>query len=229
MNKINWDTYKIRCSALPTLMTVSRSKTDPLSETAKAYLREIWIKEVFNREKYDKSNKYTDKGISCESDSLDLYKQVTDKTLFKNKKNFENDFIKGTPDLVLNNCVIDIKTPWDLWTFMAVNEDVARKDYLFQLVGYAWLVGVVCGQITYCLVNTPQEIVSTEMYKLSFRFDEIGTSDKADEKYLKNYKFDDIEPKLRFKSYGFLSLLDYAPQVEEKVLQCREYLKGLSL
>ncbi len=115
MKKLKFKNYQFRCSSLPTLMTNSRAKDEVLSETAKDYLRELWIREIYGREKYDAKNKFTDKGIQCESDSFDLVKEVSGKTYFKNQKQLENEFIKGTPDLV--KPLIDIKTSWDIWTF----------------------------------------------------------------------------------------------------------------
>lgn len=229
MKKINWDKYKIRCSSLPTLMTASRSKSDPLSETAKSYLREIWIKEVFGREKYDKANKYTDKGISCESDALDLIKTVYGQTYFKNKKSLENDFIIGTPDVIRDVSVTDIKCSWDLWTFASVDHDKAEKDYYYQLAGYMWLSSRTFGYLIYCLVNTPIEIIQNELYKLSFRYPEIGTSDEADEKFTKNFVFDDIKPINKIKRFDFVIGDENIEAIKDKVIQCREYLKKIKL
>ena len=102
--------YKFRCSSLPLLMTKPRNKGDILSQTAMTYLNELWIQEVYGRRKYDTANKYTAKGIQCESDSLDLVSQLYQKTYFKNTKQYENDWIKGTPDVVASDLLIDIKT-----------------------------------------------------------------------------------------------------------------------
>lgn len=230
MNKtIDFSTYKFRCSSLPALMTKSRSKTDPLSETAKTYLRELWIREVFAREKFDTKNKFTDKGIACESDSLDLVQNVTGQTYFKNKKELNNEWIKGTPDVILSDSVIDIKTSWDIWTYSNVDEKSAQKAYYYQLLGYMWLTGTEKGDLMYCLVNTPEEIMNHELYKLSFRFPEINESEEAAEKFKRNYLFDDISPVLRLKRYQLYLVPEDIEELKEKILQCREYLSNVSL
>lgn len=227
MNKIDFKTYKFRASSLPYLMTASRSKTDPLSETTKAYLREVWIAEVFDRIKYDTKNKYMDKGIACESDSLDLVQQVTKETYFKNKKMLDNDWVKGTPDVT--KPLIDIKTSWDIWTFAKVDEDLAIKTYFYQLQGYMWLLGAKESQLMYCLVNTPEEIIADELYKASFRNPELSENEEATQKFRKNYIFDDIDPKLRMKKYSFVSSDEEIENLKEKIKACRDYLRGLSL
>lgn len=47
---MNFSTYKFRASSLPKLLLEGRNK-DGLSETLKAYLRELWIRETFQRER----------------------------------------------------------------------------------------------------------------------------------------------------------------------------------
>ena len=53
MNKVDFSNYKFRASGLVNLMTNSRTKSDPLGESTKTYLRDIFIKEVYGREKLD--------------------------------------------------------------------------------------------------------------------------------------------------------------------------------
>lgn len=227
MNTVDFSKYKFRSSALPYLMTNGRVKSDPLSETTKAYLREIWIAEVFGREKYDPKNKYMDKGIACESDSLDLVQKVTGKTHFKNKELLENEWIKGTPDI--KKPLIDIKTSWDIWTYAKVDMSLAEKTYYYQLLGYMWLTGEKVGSLIYCLVNTPEDIISDEAYKLSFKYPELSDSQEAMDKFRINYIFDDIDPKLRTKEYTFTFDEEKIEALKERITASREFLGGLSL
>ncbi len=229
MNTIDFTNYKFRSSSLPNLMVKSRSKSDPLSETTKAYLRELWIKEMFKREKYDTKNKFTDKGIACESDSLDLVQIVTKQTYFKNRKELSNDFITGTPDVILEDSIIDIKTSWDIWTYGSTTEDSARKTYYYQLLGYMWLTNTKKASLMYCLVNTPEDIMNDELYRLSFRYPEINESDEKANKYKRNYIFDDIDHTLRLKKYDFEFVEEDINELQNKIVLAREYMNGLSL
>ena len=226
---IDWDTYKFRCSSLPMLMTKSRSKSDILSETAKACLREIWIKEMFGREKIDTRNKFVDKGISCESDSLDLVKEVLGVNYFKNNKEYSNDWIKGTPDIVTVMEIKDIKTSWDIWTFATVDEDKAYKDYYYQLLGYMWLTKSPNSELIYCLVDTPEEIINDELYRLSFKYKDISDNPETEMKVKRNYLFSDIEPKLRLKNYKFSYTEAETEAVKGILMEARKYLASLSL
>lgn len=229
MNKIDFSTYQFRCSGLPTLMVNGRSKSDILSETAKTALRELWIKESYGREKFDTSNKYTEKGIMCEPDAMDLIKQVTEKTYFKNNKHLTNDFIQGTPDIVLPGEVKDVKTSWSIWTFNNVDEESALKSYYYQLLGYMWLTGSTKSELIYCLVNTPEEIMNDELYKLSFKHPEINESDEQAAKYKVNYIFDDIPAKERMKAFAIEFNQDDVELLKERIVAARAYLATLSL
>ena len=210
-------------------MTNSRSKGSLLSETAKAYIREMWIKEIFEREKYDLKNKFFDKGNACESDSLDLVQKVTGKTYFKNRKELANEFITGTPDLILDDKIIDIKTSWDIWTYAGVDEDSARKNYYYQLMGYMWLTEKTSSDLIYCLVDTPENIIQDELYKLSFRYPEINESEEKASVFKKNYLFGDIDIKLRMKQYSFTLSDEDIEAVKERIIAAREYMATLSL
>ena len=223
----DFSTFKFRCSGLGNLLIDPRSKTDPLSETTKTYLREIWIAETYKREKYI-ATKYMDKGIACESDSLDLVCKVAGKTYFKNLKRLENEFIAGTPDVIGVDYIRDIKTSWDIWTYAAVTEDCAKKTYFGQLMGYMWLTSKKQSKLDYCLVNTPEEIISYELYKLKASM-AIKDTAEDEEKARANYIFDDIEPVKRMKTYAF----DFDEETQKKLIEriqlSRVYMNGLSL
>ena len=224
MNTVNWDLYKFHPSGLSNLLTTARKKDEVLSETCKTYLREVWIKETWGREKSDMvGNKFTQKGIMAETDSLELVERVTGKRYFKNQTQFENEYITGTPDVTKPD-LIDIKTSWDLFTFMAVTEEQAKKDYYAQVLGYMWLLGQPGASIFYCLVNTPEILKNDEMYRLQFKLPEEQTK-----KYENNYVFDDIPEKERIKMFHF----DYDEliigQIKEKIIFARNYLKNIKL
>jgi hypothetical protein len=201
-------------------MTKSKSKFEPLSETAKTLLLEIYIEQVYGRKKYDRANKYTKKGIEVESDSLQLVQEVEGRPLFKNLKNYKNEYIGGTPDVVKPN--IDIKSSWDLWTFLAVDEHKAKKDYGWQMQGYCWLTGAESYDLVYVLVDTPTEIMQGELYKLSWNLDQ-ETVDKAEN----NYKFGDIPQERRIKKYTITSDAEAIEKIKQKVQEARLYLKKL--
>jgi hypothetical protein len=225
---MDFSNYKFHCSGIKYLFVKSRSKDDPLSETTKAYLREIWIEEAYARKK-EIITKYMEKGTIVESDGLDLVKAATGVTYFKNKKTLENDWIIGTPDINTKDALIDIKSSWDIWTFAAVDEKRARSDYYYQLLGYMWLTDKTSSDLIYVLVNTPDEIIQSELYKLSFRNPDISNKEDVYQTYLKNYKFDDIPAVNRVKSFRFEIDPEPIEVLKKNILIARDYMSKLSL
>lgn len=217
------ENYLFHCSSLPELMTNGRSKDDLLSETAKSAIRDAWIKETFGREKYI-SSPAMEKGMIVETDNFELMEKVTGEKLFKNQKQYSNEFITGTPDAINNEVLVDAKSSWNLWTFAAVNEEKAKKDYYWQLVGYAWLTNLSRVKLSYGLVNTPSHILEGELYRMSYKIDESEV-----EKYRNNFEFDDIDPKLRVKQYEWIVTDEEKEMVKNKVIEARFYMQGLSL
>ena len=216
---MDFSTYKFRPSSLPDLMTGTRSK-DGLSETAKAVIRKCYIDQMFGRREFVQTPPMT-KGIMVESDTLELVHTVYGETYFKNKTKYSNDFITGTPDVVpAEDKIIDVKSAWTIFTFAAVDEKKARDDYFWQLVGYAWMIGKTKGELIYGLVNTPPELVEKEIFKSG------GTDPNT---VIKNHTYDDIDPKLRVKRFGF----DFTPEdfkeVEEKIILARTFMSTMSL
>ena len=149
--------------------------------------------------------------------------KVTGETFFKNLKTFENEYVTGTPDIIVDR-VIDIKTSLDIWTFSDVDEDKGRKDYFYQLLGYMWLTGLNKAELAYCLVNMPPEMVADEMYRLSFYMPE----DEQDN-YRNNWEYGDIEDKLKVKRYSFVKDEKAIEVLTGRIVSAREYLAKITL
>lgn len=221
---MDFSNYKFRCSGLVHLMTNGRKKDELFGDTTKTYLRDIYIKETFNRERPDIKGPACAKGTMVESDSLSLVQEVTGKAYFKNQDRFENDFIQGTPDVILDDKIIDIKSSWTIWTFASVDEALAKKNYFYQVLGYMWLTGKKTGDLVYCLVNTPDELTEHELFKLSY-----SITDEEIDKLRINYAFDDIPAEKRMKQFSFEYDQVLVDELQTRIIAAREYLNKLSL
>ncbi len=132
-----------RASQLGKLMTDARTKTG-LSETTKSALLEIYVANKYSRYK-EMSNKFIEKGLAVENDAIDMWRRHRGEIVFKNEQMFANDFIKGTPDLLIKDDetdlvvnVPDIKSSWDIHTFFdAMTSDIS-KDYYWQGQAHTW-------------------------------------------------------------------------------------------
>jgi hypothetical protein len=195
--------FKIRCSAIGQIMTNPRSKSELLSQTTKTYC-ETWLKEqIYGTQKRIQS-KYLTKGIDVEHLAIDYYAdQKGLGFVIKNQDHFENDFMTGTPDLIYKNLVIDFKSSWDCFTF-PLFEDHVDKGYYAQLQGYMSLTGLKKGRLVYTLQNTP---------------DELEWDEPVD--------YTDLDSKYRIKEYEFDYDHEFIKSVEQRVVECRNYIQTL--
>ena len=130
---------KIRASQVGKIMTSSRSKGDVLSKTAKSYLEQL-AKEELLGVRTEFSSKYTDKGNLVEDDSIALVEKVNEwDFLYKNEEHFTNNYVTGTPDVLTDDVLIDVKSSWNVDTFPMFDKELKNKDYYFQLQTYMWL------------------------------------------------------------------------------------------
>lgn len=154
---------KVRASELAKLMTKSRSKSSPLSETTKSWIKEKVKEHVFGY-KIELDNKYVQKGIQSEVESIELLNTVTFESYAKNTVRNDKDWLTGEPDIVCENEIIDIKTSFSLDTFPVFKEDAdkntKKSGYDWQLRAYMRLFDRWQSRICYCMVSTPQELLN---------------------------------------------------------------------
>lgn len=203
-----------------------------LSETVKTLLKEIWIQEKYNRKQIIVS-KYLEKGTNQEPESISLYRKATQEFCQKNEERFESEFLCGTPDLIIADKVVDIKTSWNIWTFAKSDQDSAKKDYYYQLLAYMILTGKTKSQLAYCLINNSEYTIYQEVQKIKFAY---GLSDEKDGQQLDeienqinlNNTYDDIPVQERVKIFEFELDPDEVTKVETQLKACREYLNSLT-
>lgn len=199
--------FKIRCSAIGEIMTKSRSKSNPLSKTTESYLQE-WVKEQIYGVKNFKGNKYTQKGIEVEDASINyIADELGYHFLAKNESHFENDFLTGTPDVITNELVIDVKNSWDMFTFPLFEEEIPTKGYYYQLQGYMALTGKQNAKLIYTLMDTPEELIN-------------NWTDAP-------YSYEGLESKYRIKEFNIERDQEVISDIYKKVEECREYITQL--
>lgn len=217
---------KIRASQVGKLMTESRKK-DELSKTAQSYLQELAIEKVFGIRKQIHS-RYLDKGNICEDASIELAEKVLELGfVFKNEEYFENDFVCGTPDVITDTLILDVKTSWSIDTFPFFEEELTNKDYFYQLQAYMWLTGKRNSILAYCLVDTPLDMVEDEIRRESWAKKEISVTEETENEVRLRHEFSHIDENLRVKAF----LVEYDEEVIEamktRIIEAREYFSKL--
>lgn len=225
--------YKFHPSSLGLIMTESRTKEE-FGETCKSHLMECYVSKKYDRYK-DISNKYIEKGILAEEDSITLYSRVKKTFYKKNAEVITNDFFVGTPDLFVGesiqsaSVIIDLKTSWDIFTFFSVMTKAIEKKYVWQLQAYMDLTGAKQARLVYCLVNTPDKLVVDQKKKLAWTMGVIDSD--VDEEYIraceqvdKNSVYDDIPIEDRYIEFVIDRDQDAIDQAHKRVEKCREFL-----
>jgi len=229
-----------RCSSLGHLMTEPRNKSDKeagnLSEGAKTHMVDVFVSNKYGRNT-DISNKYIQKGLMVEEDSITLYSRVTKTFYKKNEYPLSNEFIKGTPDLYSGKSIneaehiIDIKSSFDIFTFFRnLNSDL--KDlYYWQVQGYMDLTGAKSASVAYCLVDTPEVIINDEKRKLMWKMG-VATSENEDFKQAcdeldRLLTYADIPLNERLIEFQVERNQDDIDRMHQRVLKGREYLQKL--
>jgi len=196
--------FKQRASSAGKLMTNPRSKGEALSQTTKSHLQE-WLKsEIYGIRKQIKS-KYLDKGNAVEDSAID-YAAAELGWLFaiKNEEFFEDDYFCGTPDVILEDTIVDIKSSWDCFTFPLFDDKIENSDYFHQLQVYMHLTGKRKATLCYVLMNTPEHL-----------------------SYEEPQDYSEVESKYRIKTFSFEYDTEVIDKLIERVKISREYIKAL--
>jgi hypothetical protein len=190
-------------STLGKLMTAPKLKSEQLSETAKSEIRKI-AKEQFFGFSSSITTKPMLKGKDWEEESIALVNQVRGTFYVKNKERFENEFLTGEPDIILDNSIIDIKTPWSLETWPATPDEGVNKDYMWQLMAYCWLLNKSHAELIYCMIDTDDTLLN-----------------EWDNRFI--HKVSHIDPAKRITVLRYAMLDEYIDQMREKLTACNEY------
>jgi hypothetical protein len=207
---------------------------EPLSATAKSYLKKYYAYLKYGKwsASLDKGNKYTNKGKLGEPDSIRLCGFLDDRPYSKNETRFDDEFLTGEPDIIHFTVdgpyIIDVKTSWDIETFM----DCLGKDlsplYWWQIQGYFPLTGAQSGEVSYCLVDTPEVLLNQEKQWLFKQMDAAtGLNPEymaAEKELVNNMTFSDMPPAERRIRFTVERDDEAIEKIYKRVAKCREYL-----
>lgn len=234
MDNIQWDKIKFRASSWGNLLTGTKTDRNAIGDTCAKELIRIYNKEVYGRKK-DITTKQMDKGTLAEPDSIRLLSIVEGEIYHKNEEQLENEWFTGHPDIYTGTSISktdivgDIKTSWDIHTFMPKLIEGIDKGYEAQLNVYYDLVGASGGFIAHCLVSAPEIILEKEKYHLLRNMDVI--SEESPE-YLsavadleKEMTFDDIDPRERVIKTEVPKNDELIQKMKDKVPILRKWLQ----
>lgn len=224
-----------------------------LSKTAQSYLCEVYVQWRYGRRKNIK-NKYISKGLEVEQLSANLLSDVLQRMFRTNEKRFRNDFLIGTPDIIINEkllkfsevegvfvmptstelvdvLIIDLKSSFDIFTFFANLPNVKELNttYYWQLQAYMALTGAKNAQLCYCLVDTPLGILESEKQKLKWEMCATSEQDpdyvRACEELERLHTYSDIEKEDRIILIDIPRNQDDIDLMYKKIVQGRKWIE----
>ena len=200
------ENFKIRASAAGQIMTNPQKKTDLISKTTVTYVHN-WIKESIYGVRKEINNKYLNKGITLEDEAIDSAITWLDLPfVLKNEKYFEDDYFCGTPDLILEDEILDIKNSWDCFTFPLFENEIPTKDYFYQLQVYMHLTGKRKARLVYVLLNTPEDLT-----------------------WETQNDYSSLDKKYRIKTFSIEYDESVIEDLKQRVINIREFIKTIKI
>ena len=204
--------------------TKAAREAGELSQTAKSHC-DLWLREQIYHRKYEFKSKQTDKGNLVEASSIDfIADQLGLGILSKNEERFENDYMTGTPDILLPDMVIDAKNSWDWTTLPVFDVEIPNKDYPWQGQGYMILTKRDRFLDIYVLSDTPNKLIRKEAYFFARDMGLKDADDKIYDTFAAKMTYPDVTNALKFRVFE----VDKDPKAHElikaQVKKCRAYI-----
>lgn len=213
--------------------TIKDKEAGLLSETTKTLVEDKWLKDQFGYKEPVMTPQLM-KGLLCEQDVFGLVQKVLGGEFRrKNPITFQNEYIIGTPDVILKNedYVEDVKSSWSLKTFF--NAELTPL-YNTQAQCYMWLTGKRNYRLIYGLVPTPFEFILDEQRRFSYKF---GMGYETNPDYLdierqidhNNSLIETIPIEKRIKVFEFKYDETVIENLKSQIEKARKYYNTLSL
>lgn len=240
-NKVKWEGTK-KPEELSELIA-KRDAPPELSDTAKAFVRKVWL-QVQKGVYLDIKSKYLDKGLYAEEDAISLLTDVEGVLYVKNEERKSNADHTGECDIFkefpTKKIVIDTKCSWSPETFMNATEEI---NYEWQGRVYMELWDADEFHLKYCLVDAPPHLVQKEKDNAKWKYysgdmtdEELQALEEAMQPiyaqiernmvYSNNPNFTKEE---RVKTFIYYRDKEKMKLMAERVKMARDYYKTISL
>jgi len=195
-----------------------------LSESAKSYCKEWLISEITGKKK-DIRSKYLSRGKAMEETAIKgRVSNHYGVALEKNETQLENEYFTGEYDTETDEVMIDVKIPFDCFTFPYF-ETEPDKNYYGQLQIYQELRKKKKGSLFYCLENGSEKQINDLSWQIAR---ENGKDEPDIEEWdlaESELSYDGLPETLRKKVYEFDYDEAYIKRAEKMVVACRKYIE----
>lgn len=192
-----------------------------LSDSCKSYLK-MWLSDFVTGKRVEFSSKQTHKGNVVEDDAITYASiHVPEMGLCaKNEQTFKNKWLRGTPDVITDEWIFDLKSSYTHRTFPLFDSEIPESDYEWQVLGYMSLTGRRKGAVIYALMSMPEDVLQREArYKLG-----EGYTQEEYEAYRANYVYDDLPVYQRLRRFDVEYDEAKIEAMQKRVEQCQVYI-----
>ncbi len=220
-------------------LEVLKDAEEPLSDGCKTFLASVYAREKYGKWSISKDigSRETQKGKEVEPDSIALVNELDNIKLQVNPVRVENDWFSGLIDAYEGENIIgaakihDVKSPWDIETFLCNVTRVLPTVYYWQMQGYMDLTDAPVAEVHFCLVNTPERFMKDAIDAV-MRSGNYGTTESPEYKIalaevVSNMTFDDIPKNERRIKFIVERNDDDIEVAHKRVEKCRVYLTEL--
>lgn len=216
-------------------MEVKLSKSEELTDTCKGFLARTYAIEKYYSGRKGKPTAAMVKGTVVQREAFDLFIAAEEKHYNSQVKLLKNEFITGVPDLfdgtiaTSSQEIIEVKSSWNIFSFLSVIGKPLKKNIYWQLMGYLWLTGAKVGTVAFCLINTPEHILEEEKQRVInnrklYEEDEDRFNAMIEELSVR-MNYNDIPLQDRVLRFSVERNEADIAKISGKVIKCREYLK----
>lgn len=191
-------------------------------------LLDKWIKdEILYEKKIQSHNKYTVKGILNEEENIHYAARHLDwGNVTKNEIEESNEYMTGTPDVVLNDMIVDVKSSYEHGTFPILEDECPSTDYINQVKGYLELFKKQKGLVCYVLSTSPRHLIEREINTMAFNFG----YDKDDFEFIMSmtdlYSYESYPSGLRIKTFEVERDDELMKEIKYRVDLSRIYIEN---
>ncbi len=200
----------------------------------------LYCYEMYGKSKIPKGNDsphQLEKGSLAEPESIKLLSKTDGVEYVKNNELFENKWFKGIPDIILRKesgkitKIIEIKTSYDLPSFIMSKRMPEHPDNVYQVMGYMDLTGCKEAEIVHCLVDMPEQIVSFEEKRLRERYNLLEIDQLEIESrignHITNMEYSEIPDELKIFRRSFTKNTFTVKAVKSRVTMSKKWMKEI--
>lgn len=216
--------YKVHCSGIHSIIAAAKSPRT-ISVGAETAVKNWYLGQIYGKNPLHSGNKYTEKGLKSEDSAVAELMKLDIEWYEKNTETFENEFILGTPDIITDSKVIDIKCSWDCFSFPYFETEL-DPVYWWQVQGYMELTGLKSAEVVYMLMDAPYSIIVSESYKVA-RSRGVECDNDIIMEITERMQYSHLEKDMRVKRF----IVEHDPtaiqRIYDRVTACRDYLKTI--